>query len=160
MTRLILTADASAAGGLEEAGLADIAIPIEQRFVWGPPPSDAELAAFLAARTTQRPGLHWLDTVSSARVEAIGKDFGLIELCQRCETVELWMETHPNAQLVLIWLLDYFVSHEVASKLVLRHADAFLGDATRSRSRDDASMRSTSQAITSIPQRYRRRISR
>jgi hypothetical protein len=97
MTRLILTADASSAGGLKEAGRADIVIPIEPRFVWGPLPSDTELAAMLAARTTQRPGSHWLDYGFLPSIKEIGgRDIGLIELCQRCETIELWMETEPS----------------------------------------------------------------
>jgi hypothetical protein len=131
MTRLILTADSSAAGGLKEAGRADLAIAIEPRLVWGPPLSDAELAAFLAARTTQKPGSHWLDYVSENGVEPIGgKRLGLIEVCARCESVELWIEPEPNAQLVLLWLLDYFRSHlELTTQLVLCHVDATLGDA-------------------------------
>lgn len=131
MTRLILTADSSAAGALQAAGRADIVISIERRFVWGPPPPDAELAAFLAARTTQQPGSHWLDYVPPRRIATIGwKDLGLIELCRRCETVELWIEPEPNAQLVLLWLLDYFRSHgEAVSNLALCHVDASLGEA-------------------------------
>lgn len=134
MTRLILTADASSAGGLKEAGRADIVIPIEPRFVWGPLPSDKELAAMLAARTIQKPALHWLDYALSPSIKKTGwKDLGLIELCQRCETVELWMETEPNAQLVLIWLLDYLHSHAEAAltrNLILCHVDVSLGGET------------------------------
>jgi len=48
MTRLILTADASAAGGLQTARRADIAIPVEPRLVWGPLPPDAALMASFA----------------------------------------------------------------------------------------------------------------
>jgi len=54
MTRLILTADSSSAAGPS----ADLAVPIELRMVWGPPRSDAELAAIFdgkdesAARTS------------------------------------------------------------------------------------------------------------
>jgi hypothetical protein len=133
MTRLILTADGFSASGLTEAGRADVAVPLMPRLVWGPLPSDAELAAMLAARTTQRPGSHWLDYVSRRTIKAFGwKDLGLIELCQRCERVELWMETEPNAQLVLIWLLDYLHSHANAARienLVLFHVDASLGGA-------------------------------
>ena len=103
MTRLILTADASAAGGLKGAGRADIVIPIEPRFVCGPLPSEAELAAMLAARTTQKPGSHWLDHVSPPIIKKLGgKDLGLIELCQQCEAVEFWIDPGPNAQLILI----------------------------------------------------------
>jgi hypothetical protein len=131
MTRLILTADASAAGGLKAAGRADLVIPIELRLVQGPPRSDAELAAFLAQRTIQEPGSHWLDYASPAAIKALGdNNTGLLEVCARCETVELWIESEPNAQLVLIWLLDYFHSHaKAATNLVLRLVDASLGEA-------------------------------
>jgi hypothetical protein len=112
MTRLILTADSSSAGALKHAGCADLVIPIERRFVWGPPPAHAELAAFLAPRTTQKPGAHWLDHVVQPIITDIGTtDVGLVDLFRRYETVELWMETEPNAQLVLIWLLDHLHSH-------------------------------------------------
>ncbi|MGZ3285937.1 MAG: hypothetical protein ACXU9A_25050, partial [Xanthobacteraceae bacterium] len=53
MTRLILTTDDSGAGSLRQAGLADIVIPFGFRFVWGPLPSDAELAAAVAPHSMQ-----------------------------------------------------------------------------------------------------------
>src|SRR6266481_5743572 len=83
-------------------------------------------------RTTQEHGSHWLDYASPAAVEALGgRDLGLLEVCTRCETVELWIETEPNAQLVLIWLLDYVRSHGCATNLILCHVDASLGDASQ-----------------------------
>lgn len=131
MKRLILTADSSSAGGLKQAYLADIVVSLELRLVWGPLLPETELAAFVAPRTTQKPGSHWLDYGSPRYMQKFGgRDFGLIELCQRCETVELWFETEPNSQLVLIWLLDYLRSHaKTSTNLVLRHVDATLGDA-------------------------------
>jgi hypothetical protein len=53
------------------------------------------------------------------------KDLGLIELCARCDTVELWMETEPNDQLVLMWLLDYLRSHAkaTAKRMLLCHVN-------------------------------------
>jgi hypothetical protein len=98
VTRLILTADSSSAGCVVTAGLADLAVAIELRMVWGPPRSDAELAAFLEERTTQGPDSSWLYSLPQQRRQQFGfKDLGLIETCERCETVELWMETEPNA---------------------------------------------------------------
>lgn len=132
MTRLILTADSSSAGGLKGAGRADIVIPLDPRLVWGPLPSAAELEAMLAPRTTQKPGLHWLDYAPPPMIKKLGgNNLGLIELCQHCETVELWIEAEPNAQLVLIWLLDHLHSNaEAVTNLLLRHVDATLGNAT------------------------------
>src|SRR5260221_1826809 len=132
MTRLILTTDGSAAFAIEEAGRADIVIPLMPRLVWGPLPSDAELAAILAARSTQSPVSHWLDYASSTIKKIGGRDLRLIDLCQRCEAVELWMGTEANAQLVLIWLFDYLHPHAKPapiSKLIFCHLDARPGGA-------------------------------
>ena len=129
MARLILTANFSSAGGVVSAGLAHLAVPIELRMVWGPPRSDAELAAFLTARTSQPPDSHWLESMPPQRLEKFGiNGLGLIEACERCETVELWMETEPNAQLVLIWLLDYLGPQAKTLGITLRHLDASLGE--------------------------------
>ena len=102
------------------------------RLVWGPLPSDAELATFLEARSTKHgsPGSHWLDFIRSRHLEEIeGKDLGLIDLCERCETIELWVDPEPNAQLTLIWLLDYLRHHgKTASKLTLVQADVRIGN--------------------------------
>jgi hypothetical protein len=131
MMRLILTADTSGAGAVKEADKADLVIPVELRLVWGPLPSDDKLAALLATRTSQAPGDHWLDTISPQRREKYGiAGLGLHEVLARCETVELWMETDPNSQLVLIWLLDYLRSNaKDPREVVLRHVDATLADA-------------------------------
>jgi hypothetical protein len=129
MTRLVLTADSSSAGCVVSAGHADLAVPIELRMVWGPPRSDAELGAFLAARTSQEPDSHWLDSVPPRRLQKFGmNDLGLIEACERFEAVELWMETAPNDQLVLIWLLDHFGAKAKSLDITLRHVDASLGE--------------------------------
>jgi hypothetical protein len=126
---LILTADSSSAGCVVSAGLADLAIAIELRMVWGAPRSDAEFAAFLEERTTQGPDSHWLYSLPRQRRQKFGfKDLGLIEACERCETVELWMETEPNAQLVLIWLLDYLGPRAKSLGIIMRHVDASLGE--------------------------------
>ncbi|KRR21118.1 hypothetical protein CQ14_21840 [Bradyrhizobium lablabi] len=129
MTHLVLTADSSSAGGVVSAGHADLAVAIELRMVWGPPRSDAELAAFWAARTSQEPGSHWLDSVPPWRLQKFGmSDLGLIDACRRAETVEFWMDTEPNAQLVLIWLLDHLGPQAKSLGITLRHVDASLGE--------------------------------
>jgi hypothetical protein len=130
MTRLILTTDDS--GAVRMAKMADIVIPFGIRFVWGSPASDAELAALLAARSTEHgsPGSHWLDFEWPRRLEKIGgKDLGFVELCERCETIQLWIGPEPNDQLTLIWLLDYLRAHaKTASKLTLVQADVRIGE--------------------------------
>ena len=53
----------------------------------------------------------------------------LIDLCERCETIELWIDPAPNAQLILIWLLGYLRHHRtIASKLALVQADVVIGN--------------------------------
>jgi hypothetical protein len=129
MTRLILTADASSAGCVVSAGLADLAVAIELRMVWGPHRSDVELAAFLEARTTQGLDPSWLYSLPQQRRKLSGfENLGLIEACERCETVELWMEMEPNAQLVLIWLLDYLGPRAKTLGIILRYVDIALAE--------------------------------
>ncbi|BAM88706.1 hypothetical protein S58_27000 [Bradyrhizobium oligotrophicum S58] len=125
MTRLILAADDPTAGALRRGGFADLVVPILHRFVWGPLPSDAGLSAYLAQRTGLQTRGHWLDFASRRDFMVVGgRSHGFLELVDRCDSVELWMGTRPNDQLVLIWLLDYLRSHaEIATKIILRHVD-------------------------------------
>ncbi|MCP4617164.1 MAG: hypothetical protein GY844_12120 [Bradyrhizobium sp.] len=52
------------------------------------------------------------------------RNLSLAEFCQYYETVELWFDLLPRAQLKLIWLLDYFSSYpEAAPRLKLRLVD-------------------------------------
>jgi hypothetical protein len=131
MTRLILTTSDSGAGRLKQAGLADIVIPFGFRFVWGPLPSAAELATLLSPRSAERDsiGSHWLDFQPRRYLEAMGvQDLGLIDVCERCETIELWIDPDPNSQLVLVWLLDYLRSHaKVVPNLTLVQAATAIG---------------------------------
>jgi hypothetical protein len=130
MTRLILTTDDSGAGSLKQTGLADIVIPFGLRFVWGPLWSEAEFATWLAARSTS-PGSRWLDNLDPRHFGATGTDIGFVDFCERCETIELWIDPEPNAQLTLVWLLDYLRPHrKVVSKLRLVQADTRIGEHT------------------------------
>jgi hypothetical protein len=48
----------------------------------------------------------------------------LIEFCANYDSVELWVDPDPNAQLNLIWLLDYLRAHrQLASKVKFVQAD-------------------------------------
>jgi hypothetical protein len=58
-------------------------------------------------------------------------EIGLIDFCERSETIELWINPEPNAQLTLIWLLGYLRPHEkVASRLTLVQAETVIGNNT------------------------------
>jgi hypothetical protein len=127
MTRLILTTDASGAGGLKGARCAEIVIPFDPRFVWGPLPSEAELVMLLARHEAAD---HWLWNVYRKYFGKIDRnEIGLIDFCERSETIELWIDPDPSAQLTLIWLLGYLRRHEkIASRLTLVQAETSIGD--------------------------------
>jgi hypothetical protein len=132
MKRLILTFDDSAAGGLRGAGLADCVLPFGFCFVWGRLRPANELEAMLSPRAVQPAGasFHWLDNLNGAQFEEARKQgVGLIEFCARYQTIELWADPEPNAQLQLVWLLDQLRSHaDVVSKTALVQTDTRIGD--------------------------------
>jgi hypothetical protein len=72
---------------------------------------------------------HWLWNVYRKYFGEIDRnEIGLIDFCERCETIELWADPEPNAQLTLIWLLDYLRHHaKTASKLTLVQANVGIG---------------------------------
>jgi hypothetical protein len=131
MTRLILTFDESAAGALKAAELADCVVSFGQCFVWGRLPLANELDAFLSPRAAKPSAtdFHWLDNLSGTKFEEARKQgSGLIEFCARSETVELWADPEANAQLQLVWLLDYFRDRGMdISKLALVQTDDRIG---------------------------------
>ena len=90
----------------------------------GPLQSPDELADYLGARKpAHRPGEHW-STFAARWGQSENRnhrDLGLADFCQHYETVELWFDTDPNAQLQLVWLLDHFRSHpKTLTRLKLR----------------------------------------
>jgi hypothetical protein len=130
MTRLSLTTDSVGAGYLQQAGIADLVIPLNFRFVGGPLPSPSDLVTSLSTRSKKHdPALpHWLDDTGRCHEELRRTGIGLIELCQQCETVELWVDPEPNAQLTLIQLLDHFRSHgKLVPTPTLFQADVVIG---------------------------------
>ena len=132
MTRLILAFDDSTAGGLKAAGLADGVIPFGLRFVWGRLKSPDELDLSLSPRSARHVamGSHWLDNLTGARLQAARSGgLGLVEFCERFETVELWVDPAPSSQLQMIWLLDFLRSHaNIASRLALVQMDSGISD--------------------------------
>lgn len=112
-----------------EHDLADVVLALALfDFVWGPQPSSDELADHLGPRTdhSEREGgaTHWSDWEPHRRKHRKHRDRSLAEFCQQFETVELWFDVRPGAQLKLIWLLDYFHSSSLpAGKLKLRLVD-------------------------------------
>jgi hypothetical protein len=112
-----------------EPDFADLAVDFFFRFVWGEPPSADELASYLGLRTPDkgpRSGRHWSDFAGrmNRSKNSSHRDLGLAEFCQQYDTVELWFDTAPTAQLQLIWLLDHFRSHpKTVARLEFRLVD-------------------------------------
>jgi hypothetical protein len=122
MTRLILTSSDSASGCLLHAGVGDIVIPLGFRFVWNALPSDAKLEAMLGPGSLDHFPPHRLREFHS-------KEVGPLDLCERCEAVELWFDPTPNAQLMLVQLLDCLGSREsIVSKLTLFQTDVDIAE--------------------------------
>jgi hypothetical protein len=123
MKRLIFTTSDSGAGCLRQPGIADMVMPLGSRFFLGEPlPSDVEIANSLEQDD-------WLGRIYRKYAqETADRRTRLIDLCERFDTVDLWIDPDPNAQLILIWLLAYFRPHEaVVSKLNLVQADVPIG---------------------------------
>jgi hypothetical protein len=104
MKRLIFTTSDSGAGCLKFAGIADKVIDIGYRFAAGPLLSETELAKSFAS-------------------------FGFADVSDRFDAIDLWIDPGPNAQLILVWLLQCFrAHHDVVSKLNLVQADISIGE--------------------------------
>ncbi len=129
MKRLILTNNSSAAGNLGRARVAPFLISLDRQLVWGRLPSDAELSGFFGRRRKRQPKLNWQDYQPQHRLEGIGAvGLGLVELCSRFDTIELWMDPRPDDQLMLICLLHYLRAHgEIALRLSLVQAHVPMG---------------------------------
>jgi hypothetical protein len=111
-----------------ENDLADLVLDLAFfDFVWGPQPSTDQLAAHLGPRTgshDRNRASHWSDWGTHRRKNRKHRNRSLAEFCQQYETVELWFDVRPGAQLKLIWLLDYFRSYpEIAGRLKLALVD-------------------------------------
>jgi hypothetical protein len=132
MRRLALTTDSAAAARITGAGLADAAVSLERRLLSGKPPSEADRAAFFAARSAAQDAPHWLDHTPAWRVDQYhAGDCGLVEFIARFEQVALWIEPDPNALLTLAWLLDYLRSHRSGSSgLTLFDVDSAIAGLT------------------------------
>ena len=116
------------------SGFADLAVSFYFRLVWGPLPPPDELATYLGPRTpgprTSDParGHHWSDFAygwhQSEQINC--GNLSLAEFCQQYETVELWFDMRPEAQLQLqlVWLLAYFSSYpDTVARLRMRVVD-------------------------------------
>ena len=71
----------------------------------------------------------WLELVSRKYLGMPDQSAGIAELCETFDTVDVWIDPDPNAQLILVWLLHCFrAHHDVVSKLNLVQADISIGE--------------------------------
>src|SRR5205085_3051928 len=96
---------------LRRDGFADVVFDFAFfRFVWGPLPSSDELAHFLGPSTSGHDGArHWSVWGEPKKTyENWGRpNLSLADFCRQFESVELWFDIRPEAQLKQVWLLDY-----------------------------------------------------
>jgi hypothetical protein len=118
MKRLIFTTSDSGAGCLRQPGIADAVMPLGYRFFPREPlPSDIEIADSLAQDD-------WIGRIYRKYLRGNDSRTRLIDLCEPFDAIDLWIDPDPNAQLILIWLLEYLRTHDaVVSKLNLVQAD-------------------------------------
>jgi hypothetical protein len=130
MKRVILTTSDSGAGCLRQPGVADVVVPFGHRFFERLPP-EAELADTLTASSLQfeQADDAWLLDVCRKYLQDVDGSTRLIDLCEAFDVIDLWIDPDPDAQLTLIWLLDYFRPHEsIVAKLNLLQAEVPIGD--------------------------------
>lgn len=127
MSHLILTTDDLAAHHLRPTRLASEVVGFELRLVMGRLPAEEELIALLEPRSTMHDseGKHWLDHFCRMGMwRSTNKDRGFLEFCDTFDSIELWVDPHANAQLILVWLLDAIRPYrQIISKLSLVQAD-------------------------------------
>jgi hypothetical protein len=129
---LILATNDRAADTLRQSLIANVAVGFFPRFVWGKLASVEQLLMGLERRSAKHsnPGDHWLDAAGCGALDGFGtRDIGLFELCAKFDSIEIWVDTLPNDQLVLVWLLDLLRPYkEITTKLSLVYADDSVAD--------------------------------
>ncbi|TPQ33366.1 hypothetical protein C2U70_19400 [Bradyrhizobium guangdongense] len=127
MSHLILTTNGFAPRHLREAGIANVVLGFYPRFVRGPLPPDEQLLTGLEPRSAKHRnhGEHWLDDALRSWLKGYGtRDIGLFALCEKFDSIEIWVDPQANDQLVLAWLLDLLRSYkEITTKLSLVYTD-------------------------------------
>jgi len=129
---LILTTNDRAESTLRQTRLANVVLGFYPRFVWTKLPSEEQLLKGLEHRSEKHcnPGDHWLSAACPDALNGFGtRDIGLFELCAKFDSIELWVDSRPNDQLVLVWLLDLLRPYrEITTKLSLVHTDDRIAD--------------------------------
>ena len=137
MSTLILVTGDSGAGHLKQERRADQVLTFSHRLVTGPVPARGAPEDFFRRRraTCEAEGLcsgSWRFGAEDPGDEASpwrGVWRPLPDMCRVHDRVELWIDPDPNAQLVLVQLLDWLGHRpEIAPRLWLKQAEAALGE--------------------------------
>jgi hypothetical protein len=133
MTRLIVTTSASGSGHLKQSGIADKVIAVWHRLTSRPIPIAGDRADFFVARlATVDADPRTRDALDAWERETYMDDRqwrDLLPTCRKFDRVELWIDPDPNAQLLLVQLLDWFGTDlELVAKTVVLHADTPLAE--------------------------------
>ncbi|MCS3729986.1 hypothetical protein [Bradyrhizobium betae] len=127
MSHLILATNDRAENTLGQTRLANVVLALCPRFVWAKLPSENQLLMGLERRSAnhRNPGNHWLDHACPDKLSGFGtRDVGFFELCEKFDSIEIWVDPRPNDQLVLVWLLDLLRPYkEITTKLSLVQTD-------------------------------------
>lgn len=107
MKRFIFTSTDSGGGCLKQTRIADRVLPLGYELVHGPAPLTSQPLDFFAARTAL-----WPVGTDEAEVEftdaiVAGRLANELELALQCDSIELWVDPTPNAQLQAVQLLDW-----------------------------------------------------
>jgi hypothetical protein len=127
VSHLILTTNDLAPRSLRDAGVANIVLGFCLRFVCDRLPSEEQLLMGLEPRSAKHcnVGDHWLDDVLPGWLKDFGtRDIGFFELCEKFDSIEVWVDPQTNDQLVLVWLLNLLRPYkEITTKLSLVYTD-------------------------------------
>jgi len=127
VSHLILSTNHLDEDVLRQSRLANVVLGFYLRFVWRKLPPEEQLLMGLERRSAKHgnSGDHWLDDSCRGSLDGFGtRDIGFFELCAKFDSIEIWVDSRPNDQLVLVWLLDLLRPYkEITTKLSLVHTD-------------------------------------
>lgn len=134
---LILVTCDSGAGHLKREKRADHILTFDHRLVTGPVPTEGPAETFFQRQQAlyEADGLYheawWFEAEDASGQSRLFKRVWtrLPDICREYERVELWIDPDPNAQLILLQLLDW-LGHipDIAPRLWLKQSESPLGE--------------------------------
>jgi len=135
MPELLLTTCVSGAGHLIAAGIGDRVMTFTRRLAEGPIPASGPPERFFSDRRAlyEAEGLPFEDWWFDVEPKGVARReiqvwSGLPDLARQFDHVTFWVDPDPNAQLVLLQLLDWIGNMpDIAPKLRLKQSEERLG---------------------------------